>query len=172
MLQIKFVDGFNAVDLVRENIRRGFVIPIRGCFDKTLIVINKDFSIDHDKVADDFIKLSDENLLKVLMSCNPNISAEDLKRSIWMCEQISDGYKEKKEEYPASRKDYLIYEEGAVCFDQKPGYSNKYIMYRGDGKGYYMSKQTDKVACSFLMAGFKEVLAPEDSKNAGPVFFQ
>lgn len=171
MIQIKFVNNFNAADLVRSNIRRGFVIPITGAIDKSLVLINNDFSIDHDRVADEFVKLSEEELRQNLKTYTPNISESDLEKSVWMCNKMINGYKEKQEEYPTSRKDYLLYENGVVAFDQKPGYSTRYILYRGDGKGYFLPKSTDKIACSFLMAGFKEMLTPEDSKVAGPTLF-
>ena len=171
MIQVRFIKDFNAADLNRTNLRRGFVIPFRSAYNKALIITDNDNAMDHEYIADDFVKLSSDETLQSLLRNNPHILNEDLQKSLLICEQIRNGYREKEEEYPTSRKDYLIYEEASVCFDQRPGYSNKYIMYRTSGKGYTLPDETDKIACSFLMAGFKESIAPEDNKYVGPAMY-
>ena len=165
MLQIKITDSFKAGDLERAGIRRGFIIPYLDGTKKVAIVIDNEKSVDHEKSADDFVYASVDKILEIIKKYNPELDDAEIQKFMSLYGKIKNDYEnndKNKKEYESSRKDYLLYEKGSVAFDFKPGYSRRYIIYRGSGKGYYIPGETNEIIMDFLKLGFEEQPAPPE----------
>ena len=173
MLQIKVVKNFKAETMQRTSIRRGFVIPFMDHSNRVVVVVDDDAAMDHEYIADDFVLAGKEKMATIIKQGNPEFAEKDIKEFFELYEQIYDSYvnnEKNKEEYKASRKDYLVYEQGAVAFDFRPSYSRKNIIYRDSGKGYFLPSQTKAVVESFASIGFDLKIAPPEHNGPGDEF--
>ena len=169
MIKIFRCKNFQVSDLTRSGPRRGFVIPIPRDLDSVLVVADTEASVNHEALGDKFVALSEDELLMALQGQSFD-SQEDFLMVVGTCKRLQENYKKYEEEYPTSRKDFLIYEENTVAFDARSPFG-KFILYRDNSRKYSISRRTEKIVCDFMMNNWKAEPVPEDSKCAQTKFF-
>ena len=169
MLKIFRCRDFQVKDLTRSGPRRGFVIPIPRDLDSVLLVADTDAAVNHEALGDKFVALNDEELLAALEG-QSFASQEDFLMVVDTVKRLQQTYKKYEEEYPTSRKDFLIYEENTVAFDARSPFG-KFILYRDNSRKYSISRRTEKIVCDFMMNNWKAEPVPEDSKCADQTRF-
>jgi len=164
MLKIFRISDFDARRDHKQEFRRGFVLPSKYEWGKVLFVTD-DKHIDHEKLADNFVMLSKEDIDAFVKSQGVQ-TKEEYDRIFNSIYTYQKKYKELKEKYPTSRKDYLIYEEGAVAFDEKAAYGKKLVIFRDSDRHFKIDSQTEKILSGYAHMGWHFEPAPEDALNA------
>lgn len=168
MIKIYRIKDFDARKDHKKEFRRGFILPSKYEFGKVLFVAD-DKHIDHEKLADNFIALSQEQITNIVNGMGVQ-SQEEFDKVYNSISTYQKKYKQLKEKYPTSRKDYLIYEEGAVAFDEKAAYGNKLVIFRDSDRYFKIDSQTEKILAGYAYMGWKFEPAPEDCQNASERF--
>lgn len=167
MLKVYRINDFNPQKDHVKTCRRGFVIPYSFPPSKVLFVADGD--LDHERLADNFMAMTDEQIAGVIMEQGVQ-DENDFNMAFREIKRLQEGYKKKKETYPTSRKDYLLYEEGAVAFDSKSLYG-KFVLYRDNSRRFTISKATERIAFGYQADGWKGEPIPDNPHVAGPEYF-
>lgn len=162
MLKVFRINDFDATKHHKEQYRRGFVVPYDDIRRKVLFITDGD--LDHERLADNFIAMTDEQIRDVIME-QGIVDENDFNTTFNEIKRLQKGYQKKKETYPTSRKDYLLYEEGAIAYDAKSIYG-KFILYRDNSRKYSMSRDTENITFGYVMNGWKGKPIPDNCKQA------
>ena len=165
MIKVITLKSFNAVELTNRGPRRGFIVPFIGPGDDCVMIADTDKSANHETIADDFIALKENELFDAIKE-QENITPEEKEKTYNFCLGLQKEYKRYEKEYPTSRKDFLLYEDGAVAFDASSPFG-KFILYRDSSRGFSISRRTDNIVCEFLNNRWKGEPIPENNKCAG-----
>ena len=152
------IENFDPQRDHKEEFRRGFVIPFKGIKGKVLFVTEG--SLDHERLADKFCTLTDEQIKETIMEQGIE-NEEDFNSAFLAIEKIREDYNQLKTKYPSSRKDFLLYEEDAIAFDSA-SYFGKSILYRDSGASFRISKETEKIAYGYMMNKWKGKAVPDN----------
>lgn len=163
MIKLYRISNFDVKQNHLKQFRRGFVIPYPYERGKVLFVAD-DKHIDHERLADNFIGLSDVQIKDLIMEQGIS-SPEEFNEVFKIIEGYQKKYKRKEEKYPTSRKDFLVYEEGAVAYDESSAYG-KFVIYRDTARGFRIDPETERIVAGYMMAGWKAQPAPENSLQA------
>ena len=169
MIKIFRCKNFQVKDLSSSGPRRGFVIPIPRDLESVLVIADTEPAVNHEGLGDNFVALTEDELLMALQGQTFD-SQEDFLMVVDTCKRLQENYKKYEEEYPTSRKDFLIYEENTVAFDARSPFG-KFILYRDNSRKYSISRRTEKIVCDFMMNNWKAEPVPEDSKCAQTRYF-
>lgn len=162
MLKVFRINDFDPKKDHMDQFRRGFVVPFFDIPKKVLFIT--DGSLDHERLADNFIAMTDEQITQVIME--QGIQDEnDFNTSFNEIKRLQKRYEKKKETYPTSRKDFLLYEEGAVAFDAQSVYG-KFVLYRDNSKRYTMGHDTERIAFGYIMNKWKGQPIPDNCQKA------
>ena len=147
------------------NFRRGFIIPISRNDVINVTTDNKQ-RLDHEKIADDFIALTDEEIKDVVssMELNDENESKDMFETI---KGFKIRYEKKKSDYPTSRKDFLIYEEDTIAYDSHSDFGQgSFIIFREEDKRqrFYVNPTTERIAYNYANNGWRVKYAPKDPK--------
>lgn len=169
MIKIEKIDSIDAKGLAEHGTKRGFVLPFYREPGSYMLITDNDGSVSHDRIADDFILISEDKVCGIIAEQNYQ-TKQDYEKVLAMWRYIKKGYNDHKDEYPTARKDFLLYEEGAVAYDARSYYSRS-IMFRDSGRGFTISSQTDNIVGKFAICGWKQEPVPEDKNFADGKFF-
>ena len=164
MIKIYRIKDFDARKDHMKEFRRGFVLPSKYEYGKVLFIAD-DKHIDHERLADTFISLSKEEIESIVLGMGVQ-SDEEYKNAFMSIANYQKKYKELKDKYPISRKDYLIYEEGAVAFDEKGAYGKKFVIFRDSDRHFRIDSQTEKILSCYAVMGWNFEPEPENCQNA------
>jgi hypothetical protein len=164
MIKIYRISDYDARKDHKSEFRRGFVLPSKYEWGKVLFVVD-DKHIDHERLADNLVALSREEIDEIVIGMGVQ-TQEEYQNACKSILAYQKKYKELKEKYPVSRKDYLIYEEGAVAFDEKGAYGKKFVIFRDSSRHFRIDSQTEKILSGYAAMGWNFEPAPENNLNA------
>lgn len=160
MIKIEKIDTIDARALAEHGTKRGFILPFYREPGSYMLLTDTDGSVSHDKIADEFILIS-EDKVRGMIGEEKYQTKQDFEKVLQMWRVLKKGYDDKRDEYPTARKDFLLYEEGAVAYDARSYYSRS-VMFRDSGRGFTISSQTDNIVGQFAICGWKQDPVPDD----------
>lgn len=172
MLKVLKVDNYHAENH-NKKFRRGFIIPIPRHKGSVLNVTDTD-ALDHEKLADEFVALKDSQINDILLEMGIN-DRESYDEMFNFIRGFKNKYNAKKDVYPSSRKDYLIYEEDTIAYDVKSNFGQgSFVIYREEDRSrrFYIEPETERIVFEYANLGWRLQPAPKDPHIANePSFF-
>ena len=168
MIKVFKIDDYN-VDKHNDKFRRGFIIPLTGYKyrNSVLNVTDSDSKVDHEKIADNFIYATDEQVKEFVLSMG--IKDEETFKDIFdFIKGLQNSYQKDKEKYSSSRKDYLIYEQDTIAYDSHSNFGQgAFVIYREQDKQrrFYINPFVEKIVWGYAMKNWKIQKAPKDPQK-------
>ena len=131
MIQIKQYVKVASLDEAYELNQKKSNVIIGGMHWLKAMTKNVDTAIDMSGLGLDKIEETEE-FQKIMINARRDILAQVAMREVLKTvevteEDVKDTLKKYEEEYPTSRKDFLIYEENTVAFDARSPFSLQYL---------------------------------------------